>query len=392
MKYIKLFESYFGMDLVKLLEPSYKLIEKGNTKKFDKIKLQLIQGLDEYKDYIIELVNNRHRKDVDIESEIKRVETELNSVISKDLNILNFLRTISNIVLIPKKKSDYKIELTFEEYYETLNTRIERAMESTEGLDPKDLLDEEDGEESVLYRSEYITELKELQGELNKLMEDVVKNGRKVIITMDGRDSAGKGSTIKRFIQYMNPKYFKVVTMGIPKKEDLEGDNWFKMYEKEFPKEGQIIFFDRSWHNQSINNPTFGYCTKEQYDYFMINVNQFEKNIVDSGTELIKFWFSITKEKQNKRFDLRKESPLKYWKFSPNDAKAAEKWDDFTYYKERCFKLNSTNYAPWIVVQSNDKKISQLNSLRYVLNKLDYDGKDQELIGDVYPDVVYELK
>lgn len=392
MKYIKLFESYFGMDLVKLLEPSYKLIENGDTKKLDKIKLKLIQGLDEYKDYIIELVNNRHRKDVDIESEIKRVETELNSVISKDLNILNFLRTISNIVLIPKKKSDYKIELTFEEYYETLDTRIERAMESTEGLDPKDLLDEEDGEESVLYRSEYITELKELQGELNKLMEDVVKNGRKVAILFEGFDSAGKGSTIKRFTHYLNPKYYKVVAMGIPSKEEMDGENWFNRYKKEMPKEGQIVFFDRSYFGMGITNPSLGYCTKDQYNYFIQNVNRFEEDLNIEGIELVKFWFSITKEKQIERFELRKNSPLKYWKFSPSDEKAMSKWDILNKYRDQCFSKASTDKNPFVVIQSNDKKLSSLNSLRYLLNKLDYQDKDLKVIGDVYSDVVYEIK
>jgi len=391
MKHIKLFESYFGMDLVKLLEPVYKEIEKRDLKKVESIKSKLIESLDEYKDYVIELVENKYRKDVDIESEILNVDNTLNKHITRDLNLSNFLRTISNIVLIPKRKSEVKIETLFEEYYETLSPRIERAMESVD-LNPDDFIDEEEGEESVLFRSEYIKELKNLQGELNKLVEWVVANKKKVILTFDGRDSAGKGSTIKRFIHYMNPKYFKVITMGIPKPEELEGDNWFKKYEAEFPQEGQIAFFDRSWHNMSINNPTFGYCTEEQYEYFMDHVNEFEKKIVDSGIYFVKFWFSITKEKQTKRFDLRKESPLKYWKFSPNDAKAAEKWDDFTYYKERCFSKNSTSYAPWVIVQSNDKRLSQLNSIRYVLDKIPYDGKDENNIGDLYHDVVYELK
>ncbi len=237
-----------------------------------------------------------------------------------------------------------------------------------------------------------MVELRELQIELNKLLEDVVKNNRKVAILMEGRDSAGKGSTIKRFIHYLNPKHFRIVTMGIPTKEEMQGDNWFKRYEKEMPKPGEIVFFDRSYYGQGLTNPTMGYCTEEQYKYFMEHVNQFEEKLVDDGIELIKFWFSITKEKQIQRFELRKASPLKYWKFSPNDEKSMSKWDIFTNYKEQCFRKTSTSLAPWVVIQSNDKKLSQLNSIRYVLNTLDYENKDTNIIGNVYPEVVYEIK
>lgn len=391
MKHIKFFESYFGMDIIKLLSPAYDMIKSKKVDKVDKIRLSLIASLDEYKDYIIDLVENRYRKEVDIETEIRRIEAELDNDINRDLNIVNFLRTISNIILIPKNKSNYKIEQRFEEYYETLSSRIERAIESID-LNPTEYLDEEDGEESVLYRSEYIKELKDLQAELNKLLEDVVKSGKKIAIVCEGKDSAGKGSTIKRFIHYMNPKHYRVVTMGVPSKEEMEGENWFKRYENHMPKAGEIVFFDRSYYGMAITNPAMGYCNEEQYDYFMENVKPFEEKLNKEGITLIKLWFSITKEKQVERFNLRKQSPLKYWKFSPNDEKSMTKWDLLTKYKEDCFKVSSTSKNPWVIVQSNDKRLSQLNSIRYVLDKFDYEGKDESVIGDVYPDVVYEIK
>lgn len=391
MKWIKTYEGLFGFDLVKLLKPVYKMIEKEEDT-LD-IKNELINSLDEYKGYLIDFSQNRLGKETQIEDDIKKLESELDSTISRELNISLFLRTISNILYVPKRRGDVKIDKKFEEYYNTLSQRIDRCIDVIKTGKPSGYEgDEADEDTSVLDRKEFKTEITDLQVEMNKLMEDVAKNKRKVAILMDGRDGAGKGSTIKAFTQYMNPKYYRVVTMGIPTKEDMEGENWFNMYKAKMPKEGEIVFFDRSYYNMAINNPVFGYCTEEQYTYFMEHVNQFEANLISEGVELYKYWFSITKEKQLERFDLRIKSPLKYWKFSPNDAKASEKWDVFTKYKEQCFKRCSTARAPFIVVQSGDKKLAKLNSLRYILDKSKYEGKDSDKIGKPYPDVVYELK
>ena len=157
------------------------------------------------------------------------------------------------------------------------------------------------------------------------------------------------------------------------------------------PKDGEIVFFDRSWYGMALVNPTMGYCTEEQYKYFMNNVNEFEETLKENNIYLIKFWFSITQEKQLLRFKIRQDSELKYWKFSPNDLKSIDKWDIFTKFKEQCFNKTSTYKNPWVIVNSNDKKLSRLNTMRYILSKFNYNGKDKD-ITKPYPEIIYELK
>jgi polyphosphate kinase 2 len=210
-------------------------------------------------------------------------------------------------------------------------------------------------------------------------------NKKRVAIVFEGRDSAGKGSTIKRFVEILNPKVYNVVALGLPTEEEKQ--NWFGRYEKHLPKPGQIVFFDRSWYNRAVVEPAMGYCTEEQYMDFMENVPKWEANLVDNGLILIKFWFSITKEKQLQRFELRKTSPIKYWKFSPNDEKVVGKWDVITKYKNQMFEKTSTEKSPWTIVNSNDKKIGRLNAMRYVLSVIDYEGKDPDAC-DYYPEVI----
>jgi len=209
-----------------------------------------------------------------------------------------------------------------------------------------------------------------------------------IVILFEGRDTAGKGSTIKKFVEYLDPKYYKIVVKDIPTEEERE--NWFTRYAKDI-EPGKIIFFDRSWYNRAIVEPVMGYSSEEEYEHFMKHVNSFEKWL-STNDYLIKFWFSITKDTQQRRFDIRQASPLKYWKYSPNDAKAQEMWDKYTEYKERTFELTSTDYAPWTVIDANDKRISGLNAIRYVLKKIPYDGRDDDNIGGVFPEVVTTIK
>ena len=157
------------------------------------------------------------------------------------------------------------------------------------------------------------------------------------------------------------------------------------------PKTGEIVFFDRSWHNRSIVEPAMGYCTEEQYKDFMNKVNDWESNLVKNGMILIKLWFSITQEKQIKRFELRQKSPLKYWKFSPNDAKVLDKWEVIGNFKNQMFIKNSTPLCPWVIINSNDKKIGRLNAMRYVLSVIPYDDKD-ESVCRYYNEVVNIIK
>jgi polyphosphate kinase 2 (PPK2 family) len=188
----------------------------------------------------------------------------------------------------------------------------------------------------------------------------------------------------------LDPKGFRVVALGVPTEE--EKNNWLERYEKELPKPGEIVFFDRSWYNRAVVEPAMGYCTEEQYKDFIDNVVDWEEDMIKrENLILIKFWFSITKEKQLKRFELRKASPLKYWKFSPNDAKVLDKWEIISNFKNQMFSKTSSRLSPWVVINSNDKKIGRLNAMRYVLSTIPYSDKNSDMI-DWYPEVVNVLK
>jgi len=219
----------------------------------------------------------------------------------------------------------------------------------------------------------YSLEKRRLQIELLKLQEDVIKNKRKLCVIFEGRDTAGKSSAIKLFSEYLIPKNFKYVHLGIPTK--WESSHWFQRWEKVLPDEGEIAFLDRSWYTRSVIEPVMGYCTENQYKYFMSKVNSWEDKIIDDGTEIIKFYFSLSKDQQERRIHARELSELKYWKLSENDKKIMNKWDIFTLYKDRMFKKTGRENSPWVIINSNNKMIARLTALRYFLNKTDYENK-----------------
>ncbi len=222
---------------------------------------------------------------------------------------------------------------------------------------------------------EYERELKYLQIELNKLQNDVVKNNRRVVIIFEGRDAAGKGGNIRRFTQHLNPRDMEVV--ALPKPNETERGQWyFQRYVQKLPAPGTIVFFDRSWYNRAVVEPVMGFCTKEEYDNFMLQVTQFEKMLHEDKIELIKFWFSISKEEQEKRFASRRKNPLKQWKMSPVDEKAQALWDQYTQYKQHMFERTHTSSGPWVIVQANVKRQARIESIRYVLSHLNYEGKE----------------
>ena len=219
----------------------------------------------------------------------------------------------------------------------------------------------------------YATEKRRLQIELLKLQEDVIKNNRKLCIVFEGRDTAGKSSTIKFFSEYLRPNNFNYVQLGIPTK--WESSHWFQRWEKVLPKDGEISFLDRSWYTRAITEPIMNYCTENQYRTFMKKVNDWEKKLIKNGTELTKFYFSLSKDQQERRMNARKNSQLKYWKLSKNDEKIITKWDAFTLYKNQMFDKTSTQESPWVTINSNNKMIGRLTSLRYLLIKTTYEGK-----------------
>lgn len=225
----------------------------------------------------------------------------------------------------------------------------------------------------------YEQELQALQVELVRLQRWVQNDGQRIAILVEGRDAAGKGGTIRRFTEHLNPRAMRVV--ALPKPTDEERGQWyFQRYIRQLPNKGEIVFFDRSWYNRAVVEPVMGFCTKKEHQRFLQQVTEFEHMLYEDGVTIIKFWFSISKEEQLKRFEARRQNPLKQWKLSPVDEKAQELWDSYTRYKEEMFSKTHSTFSPWIIVQANDKQAARLESLRYVLNLLPYKGKEQAQI------------
>ena len=370
-------------------------IQDMDSESLDTLKHNLTFHLEEYRASLLlnieydlrtnKVIYKEYEK-LDIPVILRELSNEFTEDMIKELNIEPFLRKINQILELKRRDTKKQIRQAFEEYYNTLEERIKNIKMASDKPDP---FDQVEGEGSILPRKQYESEKFQIQVELLKLQEWVAKNKKRVAIVFEGRDAAGKGSTIKRFTEYLNPRGFKIVALGLPTEEEKK--NWFGRYEKHLPKPGEIVFFDRSWYNRAVVEPAMGYCTEEQYEDFMNKVLDWEESLVDGGLILIKFWFSITQEKQIKRFELRKSSPLKYWKFSPNDAKVLDKWEIIGNFKNQMFNKTSSKDSPWVVINSNDKKIGRLNAMRYVLSTIDYEGKVPE-VSKYYTEVVNILK
>ena len=236
-------------------------------------------------------------------------------------------------------------------------------------------------------RKNYEAQKYELQVELLKLQKWVKDSGQKIVIIFEGRDAAGKGGTIKRFMEHLNPRGAKVVALEKPTEQEA-GQWYFQRYVQHLPTKGEIVLFDRSWYNRAGVERVMGFCTEDQYNDFMRQVPEFEKHLISSGIHLIKFWFSVSREEQRRRFAEREAHPLKQWKLSPIDKASLDKWDDYTLAKETMFFNTDSAESPWIVIKSTDKKRARLNAMRYVLSKLPYDNKDPKVVGTVDPLIV----
>ncbi|MBS1797092.1 MAG: polyphosphate kinase 2 [Acidobacteria bacterium] len=222
----------------------------------------------------------------------------------------------------------------------------------------------------------YEAELEKLQIELVKMQRWVQEKRRRIAIIFEGRDAAGKGGTIRRFIEHLNPRALRIVALPKPTEEEM-GQWYFQRYIKQLPNRGEIVFFDRSWYNRAVVEPVMGFCNDDQYDHFMRQVPEFEHMLYEDGVTLIKFWFSISKDEQLRRFQSREVNPLKQWKLSPIDAEAQKMWDSYTHYKALMFSKTHTSFSPWIIVKANNKRKARLESMRHVLSMLDYDGKEK---------------
>lgn len=236
-------------------------------------------------------------------------------------------------------------------------------------------------------RKEYEKNLVGLQIELLKLQRWVKEQGERVVIFFEGRDAAGKGGTIKRFTEHLNPRGARVI--ALPKPNETEQGQWyFQRYLARFPTAGEIIFFDRSWYNRAGVEPVMGYCTPSQYVEFIKQVPEVERNLVDDGIRFFKLWFAIDQQEQARRFESRRTDPLKHWKLSPTDIASIKKWDDYTVARDRMFFLTHTKHAPWTVVRSDDKKRARINAIQFVLDSLPYQKKDPKIVGAPDPLIV----
>ncbi len=229
-------------------------------------------------------------------------------------------------------------------------------------------------------REEYAYLKRPLQVELIKLQNWVKSTGEHIILVFEGRDAAGKGGTIKRFTEHLNPRGATVVALTKP--SEREKSQWyFQRYVPHLPAAGEIVMFDRSWYNRAGVERVMGFCTDEEYWEFMREVPDFERMLVHSGLHLTKFWFSVTPSEQFTRFIIRRVDPVRQWKLSPTDIESVDKWDAYTEAKEAMFHYTDSEHGPWTVIKSNDKKRARLEALKHVLRKFDYEGKDETAIG-----------
>lgn len=229
----------------------------------------------------------------------------------------------------------------------------------------------------VLSTIQYEKEKKQLQIELVKLQNWVVKHNKRIVIIFEGRDAAGKGGAIRRITAHINPRQYRIVALPKPTIEE-SGQWYFQRYVNKLPKPGEIVFFDRSWYNRAVVEPVNGFCTKYQYQNFMKQVNSFERMIMDADTYLIKFYFSISKEEQALRFKEIKSNPLKKWKMTAVDRKAQELWDDYTAFKLKMFDHTNLKDSPWIIIEADKKTEARIEALKYFIDNIPYEDLEEK--------------
>ncbi|MGH4023995.1 MAG: polyphosphate kinase 2 [Pseudonocardiaceae bacterium] len=277
-------------------------------------------------------------------------------------------------------------------------------LDGLQGLAVKELDDDDavlvgsDGRESTTWqqdypysqrmsREDYEHTKRSLQIELLKMQSWVKDSGQRVVVLFEGRDAAGKGGTIKRFTEHLNPRGARAVALAAP--SERERTQWyFQRYFNQLPAAGEIVLFDRSWYNRAVVERVMGFCTPSEYQEFMNQTPVLEQALVDTGIHLVKLWFSVSRAEQRTRFTIRVIDPLRQWKLSPVDLASLDRWDDYTQAKEAMFDGTDTPAAPWTVVKSNDKKRGRIAALRWILSTLDYPTKDTDVVGTPDPLIV----
>ena len=317
-------------------------------------------------DALLKLKNDKHTKH------------EVNEIIQKlKLNYDNqYLAEIGIIDLLENIKKGKNIQRLIDNYVMDIKTTVKYMVRTHENFYNEFSANQK--EEKYLLLIDFL-----------KFQEWVIKHKKKVLIIFEGRDGSGKGRNIKKIIEYLNPKHGRVERFSIPTEEEKK--NWFKRYIKVLPNEGEIVFFDRSWYNRGIIEPAMHYCTNEQYEEFMDEVNDFENDLMDNDIIIIKIWLNINKLNQLLRFELRKIDPLKYWKFSENDDKILKRWEDLTPYINRVLMETNHSGAEWNIVDANDKKKSTIDVMKTILNLFDYDHKNYKLFKKDTPIIFLDI-
>lgn len=261
----------------------------------------------------------------------------------------------------------------------------------SKGTRPEDLtltaMEDHPPYQDKIDKAVYEDQLRDLQIELLKLQRHVVDTGGKVVVVFEGRDAAGKGGSIRRFTQNLNPRSAR--TVALPKPNDTERGQWyFQRYTEQLPTAGEIVFFDRSWYNRAGVEIVMGFCTPKEYGQFFRQVSGWERSLVESGISLFKLWFTVSREHQAERFESRRTDPLRQWKLSPMDEAAQERWDEYSRARDATLIHTDSDYAPWTVINSNEKKRARLESIRNVVHQLDYRHKDHSIASAPDPMVV----
>jgi len=254
--------------------------------------------------------------------------------------------------------------------------KLKKAKKASDRTGPPDDLD---GELGKLSGADYLDLITPLHVELLKMQNWVKEQGLRILVINEGRDAAGKGGTIKRFIEHMNPRGARIVALDKP--SDRERTQWyFQRYVTHLPSGGEIVFFDRSWYNRAMVERVMGFCSGSEVKEFLRSAPEFERMLIRSGIQLFKFYYSVSKESQARRFEKRVNDPLRQWKLSPVDQESQDKWDEYTSAKEDMFFFTSTADSPWTIIKSDDKKRARINAIRYLLSQIDYPDRRDELL------------
>lgn len=261
---------------------------------------------------------------------------------------------------------------------------LRRAIETAK---PDEILSASFPYRAALAKKAYEAQMQPLQVELVKMSWGLKQDGRRLVVLFEGRDAAGKGGTIKRYTEHLNPRFARVVALNKPSDEE-RGQWYFQRYVRWLPTAGEMVFYDRSWYNRAGVERVMGFCTPTEYLEFMRQAPEFERMLVRSGIRLYKYWFSVSREEQRRRFTERATDPLKRWKLSPIDMASLDKWDDYTEAKEAMFFYTDTADAPWVIIKSNDKKRARLNCMKHFLSSLDYPDKDPAIVTPPDPLIV----